>query len=151
MSNDAGIEGDGLPPAQPIPRGLVPNSVTAAAACTTWWIKGSLSWKWRGVPGVYITNELIAGTNTYYGGTTNPDECGRPPLTVDRILVDAKSKGTILGVRVNKTAYNTSSVRGLEDSFGIADTADTMCGAEGYHEAYKNGVTWSTFTKSGCN
>ena len=148
---ESGVDGDGLPPPYDMPN-TDKDGVALSATCIfpTWWVSGSHSWKWRGIPGIYVKNELSAETHTFYGTATNIDACGRLPLIVDRIKVRAKGTGTtFFEVRVNKTAYNTSSVSGSETNYSYGTQAETLCGAKGYHEAYKNGVTWYYRTTSG--
>jgi len=149
---ESGVDGDGLPPPHDMPN-TDKDGVALSATCIfpRWWVNGSHTWKWRGVRLVWIKIELSAETHTFYGTATDPDACGRTPLIVDRIKVNARTTGGDIFIAVNKTAYNTSSVSGYESGYGyLLLAANPICGARGYHEAYKNGVTWYMRTRSGC-
>ena len=120
------------------------------ASCNYWWLSGNHSWSWQGLKGFYMENKISASSSTYYGGSSNPDECGRPPLIVDELILKASSHGTSIPVFINETRYNVSSISKTERSYGVGGLADPQCGADSYHEAYKSGVRWHTATWSGC-
>lgn len=147
------IAGDDLMPPELV--SFNADGLSASTAdCNGWWLTGSHRWKWRGVTGLFVTNTLSASSNTFYGGTgSNFDSCGRPPLIVDRISVDARSRPINMNfpLRVDETAYNASYVDGLDRKSGSGSAgAQAICGAVVAHVAVKNGVTWTNSSRSGC-
>ncbi len=116
--------------------------------CSWWWLWGSNSYRWWGIPGFFITYESMGKSWTEYGTAT--ESCGIP-LIVDRIYVKVKEKPltwTAPYTVYDKTAYNTNRVEARNS--GVCGGCPLICGVETYHEAFKMGITWYVTVKSGC-
>lgn len=128
----------------------VPNSMlTSLQDCSLWYLTGSNNWKWRG--GSYAFRaELNANSSTFYGAPSDPEACGRPPLSVDRIMVRATIVGGSLALKAENTAYNTNYVEASDRGYHVG-SGSTPCGAYATHESEKWGVVWNNYSKSGCS
>ncbi|MGD8908162.1 MAG: hypothetical protein PVI92_02370 [Chromatiales bacterium] len=122
------------------------NLSLQAQACTRWWINGHHKYKWKN----YLFagyNKLTASSDTTYGDANGT--CGIP-LTVDVLKVRGNTvRISNMPAYVKKTAYNTSHVEDSGKTKWVGNGGNA-CGAIVDHIATKNGVTWSTTTKSGC-
>ena len=149
VSGATGIETGMAPPDNVVLDKNGAGLVTPLATCTSWWGHGSHSWKYR-YAFLYVKNELSAQTDTYYGTSTDPDACGRPPLVADVLSINAITAGGWPGVIVKQTGYNTSIITKSNSATAFGGGLSPICGAAGTHTATKSGITWSTYTKSGC-
>jgi hypothetical protein len=135
-----------------LPEGLRSTLSTTAAAtdCTYWWVNGNHKWSWKSYY-LYMSAKLSADTSTTYG--TSTASCGTP-LVVDRLEMFGETfstSGNSPKVRINHSQNNVSSISKSDtvEVYGIGLTAHP-CGAKMFHRATKNGVVWSTVSKSGC-
>lgn len=141
----------GIAPAANALQGLDATNVGALATCNYWWLQGLHNWKWKGITGLYVSSSFNATSYTFFGGATNPEECGRPPLVVDTLNVSGYTYTSGIVLRINQTAYNVSSVSGSDRSWGVGSLAAVTCGALTFHTATKSGITWSYSVVSGSN
>lgn len=137
--------------------GIAPfdSPVQTAAICSTWWVTGNHTWRWRGIPGLYVKRHLWGQTNTFYGSATDPNACSRPSLPVDRIQVKGYSvPGCTPGcincgyqgcLKIDRTLFSTSYVEQGASNTG----SDRIDGAYVEHIAEKNGISWKSITRSG--
>jgi hypothetical protein len=131
-----------------IPDQLRTLATADATSCNTWWLSGSHSWKWNGIPGWYINARVDGESHTYYGGQTDPNACGQPPLIVDKISLDVHTNGGFY-LHAQNTAFNTNAVS-ANDNGWQAGSGSNVCGAYGKHYAEKWGVQWNSTSVSGC-
>lgn len=120
-------------------------SISVAATCNYWWVNGKHTWSWSGLAYIGIKVNLNASSWTTYGTSTG--SCGLP-LIVDRLKVEASTAGGTFIITARNTLYNVSSVSASNTFYGLATSPP--CGGRSYHEAYKSGITWYVFAKSGC-
>lgn len=154
QSQSAGSEassaiGAGSPPSTQDLRkiiGATPQDLTALSACTWWWVHGTHSWSWSGIPFVGFRVNLSARSWTTYGTSTS--SCGTP-MVVDRLHVAAQTYGMTAGnVALQRTAFNVSSIEGNDSIVTLLEIPP--CGASSFHEAIKSGITWNIRVRSGC-
>lgn len=138
-TDSSGVD-TGVSPGQPGLFGIESSS------CNYWWVYGQHTWKWRGVPYVWISYSSYGKSWTEYGTSTGG--CGIP-LTVDRIYVRVTEYPlNSYYSTYDNTAYNTNFVdRG---NSGFCVVCPNLCGVKSFHEATKSGVTWNATVRSGC-
>ena len=124
-------------------------SVEPLAVCTSWWVWGSHTWKYR-YAFLYVKNEMSAKTETFYGTSTDPNACGKPALIADVLVIDGRTYGGWPNAIVKQTGYNTSIITKSDSATGFGGGLSPVCGAAATHTATKSGITWSAYTKSGC-
>ena len=123
------------------------DSAFVAQGCyDQWWLSGNHSWNWKSYA-LYSWNELTATTWTRYGTATAPCDI---PLVSDWLRTKGNNRGATFNAAVDKTQYNVSTSSAYDKVTGTRSTAANVCGASVTHTAYKSGVQWNAFSRSGC-
>ena len=149
-----GTASDGVLPVEMSQKEFAALNTAAGSCYDSWWLSGEHEWEWRSY-WAYWKAKLVTSTWTRYGTTSAPCDI---PLTVDQLKVYAFTVATdsyyntYPKLVINKTVSNVSRVGGKDDENVYGDNLPSKgpCGAWAEHTSTKNGVTWKSVGRDGC-
>jgi len=113
-----------------------------------WYLGGGHSWEWKH-RFAYLKYKISAYSGTYYA--TSAGGCAwQKPLIVDRLTLFSELKGSDFSLSFYRVSHDVDFIQNSENAT-VGPFDARPCGARSEHIATKDGVTWATYSRSGCS